>query len=615
MELKRRLTSLDVAALARELGEQLKDCRILNVYHKKDDETLFLKIRLGEENRFLVIHPESHTVLTKYEYRMPSQLTEFAKTLRRRIGNRRIRKLAQVEFDRILEIEIDGGSRLIVEHLPRYNIILESDGEITAVLKRRKMRDRTVKEGERYIPPPSNIIHPLKIDARMWSERTVKEFLKSVGYFTPYMEEVAMRMGMDKDRDIKGIEKDLMKVVREIYMEAVNSRSPTIYYNGNKPVDVTPLELLYYEKLAKRKYATFNEAVDEYFITIKLLAEKRKREEEVAKLAMEKKRIIDSLERRLEILRERARVLRELGHRLMADLYEADRILRSGVSEKYNIVEVKNDRVRIEYKGVVIELRRDEKTASIVSSLFDEAKDLERDIRRIEERRGEIRRELEKLMKRREEIKVKKPRVKKKREWFEKFRWFISSDGILVIGGKDATTNEVIIRKYSREDEPVFHSDVPGAPFVVIKRSVSEVPENTFMEAAIEAASFTTKAWKLGYASLDVYWVERRQLSKTPPSGEYLSRGAFMVRGKRNYFKGVPLKLAVGVFLMNGEEKVMVGPERAVYVHCGRYVEIVPEGFRKSELAKRIHKILTQWGYEIDLNELMEKLPAGGRIL
>ena len=39
-------------------------------------------------------------------------------------------------------------------------------------------------------------------------------------------------------------------------------------------------------------------------------------------------------------------------------------------------------------------------------------------------------------------------KTKTKSEWYEKFRWFISSEGFLVIGGRDATTNEIIIKKF-----------------------------------------------------------------------------------------------------------------------------------------------------------------------
>ena len=63
------------------------------------------------------------------------------------------------------------------------------------------------------------------------------------------------------------------------------------------------------------------------------------------------------------------------------------------------------------------------------------------------------------------------------KEWYEKFRWYISSDGFLVVAGKDTVSNEVLIKKYTIQEDVVFHAEITGSPFVVIKsegRPISE---------------------------------------------------------------------------------------------------------------------------------------------
>src|SRR3989338_6043420 len=53
----------------------------------------------------------------------------------------------------------------------------------------------------------------------------------------------------------------------------------------------------------------------------------------------------------------------------------------------------------------------------------------------------------------------KKPDLKtieRKPEWFEQFRWFLTSSGLLVIGGLDSHTNDLLLRNYSEPHEPVF---------------------------------------------------------------------------------------------------------------------------------------------------------------
>jgi len=47
-----------------------------------------------------------------------------------------------------------------------------------------------------------------------------------------------------------------------------------------------------------------------------------------------------------------------------------------------------------------------------------------------------------------------------KQKWFEQFRWFISSDGFLVIGGRDAQSNEDIVKKYLEKRDIFFHAHV-----------------------------------------------------------------------------------------------------------------------------------------------------------
>ena len=55
--------------------------------------------------------------------------------------------------------------------------------------------------------------------------------------------------------------------------------------------------------------------------------------------------------------------------------------------------------------------------------------------------------------------------------WFEKFNWFISSDGYLVISGKTAHMNETIIKKHMEEYDIYVHSDIPGSGSCIIKNT------------------------------------------------------------------------------------------------------------------------------------------------
>src|SRR3989339_1573608 len=135
--------------------------------------------------------------------------------------------------------------------------------------------------------------------------------------------------------------------------------------------------------------------------------------------------------------------------------------------------------------------------------------------------------------------------IKVKKEWYEKFRWFISSDGFLVVGGRDATSNEVVVKKHADNGDLVLHTDMAGSPFFVIKSNGKKIPESTIKEAADATCTFS-RAWKLGLQTSDVFYVFPEQVSKKTKAGEYMGKGAFMVYGKSNYVEN-KINLAVGI--------------------------------------------------------------------
>src|SRR3989338_9392896 len=179
----------------------------------------------------------------------------------------------------------------------------------------------------------------------------------------------------------------------------------------------------------------------------------------------------------------------------------------------------------------------------------------------------------------------------KKKEWYEKFRWFFSSDNFLVIGGKDAMSNEILIKKYTEPNDFVFHADIQGAPFFVIKNSSGkEIPESTIREAA-EAAACYSKAWKSGIGNCDVYYVKPEQVSKTAESGEYIPKGGFMIRGQKNWFRNVELKIAIG-FNVDADVIVIGGPISAIEKNS-KYHVVIGVGDKKSkELAEEIKEFV-----------------------
>ncbi len=250
-----------------------------------------------------------------------------------------------------------------------------------------------------------------------------------------------------------------------------------------------------------------------------------------------------------------------------------------------------------------IELYLDKSIEENASMYFEKAKKLKKKIVGAKGAIETYEKKLKKLEKLKEEEKShyeeRKDSIKK--EWYEKFRWFFSSDDFLVIGGRDSTTNEILIKKYADKNDIVFHTDLAGSPFFIIKTEGKEVKESTLKEVADATVTFS-RVFKLGTQSSPVFYVSPEQVTKEANSGEYLTKGAFVIRGKTNYIDN-KINLAVGK-LEDG--RLMAAPLEAVKAHCKEFIMLKQGDKKTSDIAKKIKAKLGG-----NLDDIIRILPSG----
>jgi len=236
---------------------------------------------------------------------------------------------------------------------------------------------------------------------------------------------------------------------------------------------------------------------------------------------------------------------------------------------------------------------------------FDLAKKAKKKLEGARKALAESKQKLEKVQKEEDkfwqEEEQKQAKKERKREWYEKFHWFISSEGFLCIGGKDATSNELVIKKHTEKEDLVLHTDMAGSPFFVIKNG-KDAGEETIKETA-QAVAVYSRAWKLGHTSADVFYVKPEQVSKEAKAGEHLAKGSFMIYGKTTYLHP-KLEYAIGLV----EEQIIGGPVAAVKKKTDNYLIVVSGREKKSTLAKKM-KAKLKGG---DLDDIIKFLPAGG---
>ncbi len=201
-----------------------------------------------------------------------------------------------------------------------------------------------------------------------------------------------------------------------------------------------------------------------------------------------------------------------------------------------------------------------------------------------------------------------------KKRWYHRFRWFATTDGVLVLGGRDASQNEELVKKYMEGGDLFVHADVHGGSVVIVKGRTENLDE-----AAQFAASYSN-AWKAGHFTADVYAARPDQVSKTAESGEYVARGAFIVRGERQYFRNVPLGVAIGLQTAPAVA-VIGGPPGAVRGRAKVWVELRPGQFEPNDTAKKVVRTLRErlpedeWkGFKTALNTeaVAAFVPPGG---
>lgn len=193
-------------------------------------------------------------------------------------------------------------------------------------------------------------------------------------------------------------------------------------------------------------------------------------------------------------------------------------------------------------------------------------------------------------------------KVKRKKEWYEKFRWFVTSEGFLVVGGRDATTNDIVVKKKMDKGDIVFHTDIRGSPFFVIKSEGKKIGKKSIEETYQACASFS-RAWKLKVTTTEVYWINPSQVKVE----KGLPKGTFMIEGKRNYLSP-SIELAIGVY----ENKVMCGPVESVKKNCDDFLLVKQGDTKKSDVAKKVRKyFMVKHSIELELDDILSVLPPG----
>ncbi|KZX17792.1 hypothetical protein MBCUT_00870 [Methanobrevibacter cuticularis] len=643
------MSNVDINAISYELNQLLKGARVDKSFQPTKD-TVIIRFHVTGTGRVDVVFQAGvrmHT--TQYPLENPKMPPSFPMLLRKHLKGAHVISIKQHNFDRVVEIKIkkEKSYTLIIELFSKGNIILLDEEEnIILPLKRKQWSDRDISSKKEYKYPAKRGLDPLNLtkeelkDLFQESDSDLIRTLARNGLGGVYSEEIVLRSKIDKKKLTRDLNDEeiakLYEKVSEIFNPLkLHEFNPNII--SGKKEDVVPLELEIYADYEKKYYDSYNEAADEFF-------SKRVKNEikGVQEAIWEKK--VGKYSKRLRIQEETVedfkntiKVSKEKGDLLYGNYPQIENLLnviKDARSKEYpwkdiaktlqkakkegmdeaQIVESmdKLGNVVLDIDNTKIAIDSKESIPENAEKYYEKAKKSKRKIEgaliAIENTKKQLKKMEDKREIAMEKVLVPQKRVKKDLKWFEKLRWFLSSDNFLVIGGRDANTNESVVKKYLDNNDIYLHSDIHGASSVVIKSEGNEVNDNTLKESAIFAASFSS-AWSKGYGTQDVFWVHPDQVSKTPESGEFVPKGSFIVRGHRNHIRGVNLKIAIGIVDYEGK-RVMAGPVDAIKVHTDIYVIIKPGYIKKEAIAKKILAKINENDL-ITLDDVVRVLPSG----
>ena len=582
------MSGIDVMAMASELSGKLP--LWVDKVYQFDTRTLAVRLNGGNKAKYqLIIEAGRRAHLVKDLPEPPKNPPQFAMLLRKYISGGKVLAIRQHGLERILILDIGKGNltyHLIIELFDEGNVILVNDAyTIIKPLWHHRFRDREVVPNVPYLlgstdPTGSreNLASALKNDGR----DLVRALATGCMLGGMYAEYICRKTGMDKSVPAASADPDVIfAAIQDLFSRVLHDRSPVISEKHCEPVDLG-------EWTGVQSFPTFSEALEAFFPFTKTEKKSAARpkiaKEDRIRLHQEAavKKFDATIRKNGEIVNaiyENYAFIKQV----ITSLDIASRRLSWQEIEKHLRDAVSDDAKKITafYPGeaaVEVDIGRRVKI-HVHESVEQNAGRYHELIKKFKKKKAGALSAMEtvrprKNVQRRDFIPLKK-------QWYHRFRWFLTSDGVVVLGGRDVSQNEELVKKYLAGGDLFVHADVHGASVVIVKGKTERMDE-----VAQFAASYSG-AWRSGHFSADVYSALPPQVSKTPETGEYVPRGSFIVRGERTYYRNIPLAAGIGLML-EPQAAVIGGPPSAVRGRTAAYVELRPGQFEPNDVAKKV---------------------------
>jgi predicted ribosome quality control (RQC) complex YloA/Tae2 family protein len=619
---KDRFTSLDTLAVAREL-RALGRARVDKVFDLVGGGWSLALRAPGEGRRELLLVPGRYAALLSGGLDHSDELSPFARELRRLLTGAALRGVGEPSGERYLELSLGRsddpeGFTVALEMFGKGNLLVAHGATLAAVAESRRWAHRQVRVGAPYSRPPTRLdpwaIGRAELEVELERSRTdlASTLAARLSFGGPVAEELIARASLNGAEPASAhptvVAERVHVAVAELLRE-VGERPPGyVYHRAGTIVDATPYPSRRWagvEGVEESTRPTFSIAAHEYFPTLVTVLPSAE-EAEAIRRAREIERLREQQTAAIAGLSESIRSLRDTAETILSNYADAEAVIARHRAESPD-----TPHFEAEVGGRKVPLDHDRTPREAAQELFEEVK-------RQQAKLTGARAALADTEARRAGAKPPAPRRAKaagddrrsKPHWFERFRWFLSSEGAVVIAGRDASSNDLMVRRNLKDGDRYVHADLQGAASVIVKHPPPgdpEITELTLREAGQWAVVYS-KAWRAGLASASAFWVEPDQVSKAGASGEFVAKGAWAIHGTKHVLRDLPMEIGLGTIDYGGDRLWASAPPSALRARGTLRVTLVPG----EERERAAIEVALAEELAVPRERLQSLLPAGG---
>lgn len=544
--MKQRFNFLDIRAIINEIKPKLINKFIQN-FNTTQQRIIYIKFSSKD---ILLIEPGIRIHLTS---EADDGISHFCNILRKKARRDKVIDIYQVGFDRVIVFELSR-QKIVIEFFSGGNVfILDEFDKVVEVF-------RVVKELD-IIKNTQYVFNPAEFDFS-WENFCNMEFKEFLPFEKELVDNLIKKINkltgtdilVDKDPKYKTIFNDCLQEFNE-FISNIGGFGAVQMKKG-KPFSFFPFDI---EIDNKKTFQSFNEAVEFFFMD-----RRKKKIEKVDKLQKirnkqyehikELENMVKDMTMKADLILKNADIVEnvlDIHNYVIKNKLNWNDFLKFKEDEKSKGNEIADRIVKLDFKNksCIIDLK-DNEDSHFIEISFD--KSLHSNAQNYFEKRKKFEEKILKTEKAIDTIKIKtytkeeKIKIQRSVFWFEKFNFCFTTDKKLVIGGKNAQQNEIIVKKHLTPNHLYFHTESSGGSSVISEADVN-------IDEVALVALCNSACWEVNVVS-PVFYVKSDQVSKTPPTGQFLPKGSFLIRGTKTYVNVYKLEYGVGLLFKTSDD-------------------------------------------------------------